>query len=195
MRVEVRTVLFGVQYKEPEDYRSLPIPEIKVLVNKCPRSDALSLPKREFTGDDCIDDATHLPKGMVVFTEQVRTYGTRSIEADEPVLVVLYLGLTSNTDSGTWLSVWKAAAGLPMAEEHFLVDAYKQLQDTIDDKLFYLLPEKFTLTQAHGIYDSITGYPLKPPHFRRKIADKVKETDEFTQRAGHRPAKLYTKGV
>ena len=195
MRVEVRTVLFGVQYKEPEDYRSLPTPEIKVLVNKCPRSDAVSLPKREFTGNEYLDEATQFPKELSVFTEQVHTYDTRSIEADEPVLVVLCLGLASNTDTGDWYSLSTAATELTEAEEQFLYDAYAQLKSTVDDNLFYLLPEKFTLTQAHGIYDSITGYPLKPPHFRRRIADKVKETDEFTQRAGHRPAKLYTKGV
>lgn len=67
---------------------------------------------------------------------------------------------------------------------------------------FDFLPEKFTLTAFQkvqetlmGIQESILGVSLLTANFRRKTADLVEETDEYTEGAGHRPARLYRKKV
>ena len=59
--------------------------------------------------------------------------------------------------------------------------------------LFDFLPEKFTLTALQKVQETIMDISVLPANFRRKISDLVAETDEYTQGAGHRPAKLYTR--
>ena len=59
------------------------------------------------------------------------------------------------------------------------------------DTIFDFLPEKFTLTQLQKVQETVMNISVLPANFRRKITDYVIETDEYTQGAGHRPAKLY----
>lgn len=59
------------------------------------------------------------------------------------------------------------------------------------ETVFDFLPEKFTLTAMQKVQETIMNISILPANFRRKIKDFVVETDEFTQGAGHRPAKLY----
>ena len=61
------------------------------------------------------------------------------------------------------------------------------------DAIFDFLPEKFTLKALQRVQETIMNITVLPANFRRKIADFVVETDEYTQGAGHRPAKLYRK--
>lgn len=56
---------------------------------------------------------------------------------------------------------------------------------------FNLMPELFTLTELQKVYEVIQGKELLAAAFRRKIANMVIETDEFTKDAGHRPSKLF----
>ena len=53
------------------------------------------------------------------------------------------------------------------------------------------MSEKFTLTQLQQVYEVILGKSLLKANFRRKIANMVEETDEYTKNSGHRPSKLY----
>ncbi|MGC5328308.1 NUDIX hydrolase [Brevibacillus sp. SYSU BS000544] len=59
------------------------------------------------------------------------------------------------------------------------------------DIVFNLMHERFTLTELQQVYEVILGKELLAAAFRRKIANKVTETNEFTKNAGHRPSKLY----
>ena len=61
------------------------------------------------------------------------------------------------------------------------------------ETIFDFLPEKFTLTALQKVQETIMNISILPANFRRKISDYVVETDEYTQGAGHRPAKLYRK--
>lgn len=56
---------------------------------------------------------------------------------------------------------------------------------------FNLMPELFTLTELQQVYEVILDKELLAAAFRRKIADMVIETNQFTKDAGHRPSKLY----
>lgn len=59
------------------------------------------------------------------------------------------------------------------------------------DAIFDFLPEKFTLTALQKVQETITDIAVLPANFRRKVAEYVEETDEYTTGAGHRPAKLF----
>ncbi|NLD46851.1 MAG: NUDIX hydrolase [Clostridiaceae bacterium] len=59
------------------------------------------------------------------------------------------------------------------------------------DIAFSLMPELFTLSELQKVYEVILGRELLAAAFRRKIADMVIETNQFTKDAGHRPSKLY----
>lgn len=59
------------------------------------------------------------------------------------------------------------------------------------DIAFNLMPELFTLSELQQVYEVVLGKELLAAAFRRKIADKVIETNQFTKDAGHRPSKLY----
>ncbi|MDR3233570.1 MAG: hypothetical protein LBT46_07920 [Planctomycetaceae bacterium] len=53
------------------------------------------------------------------------------------------------------------------------------------------LPEYCTLTQLQQVYETVLGCELLKVNFRRKIEDKVVETDQFTDISGHRPSRLF----
>lgn len=57
--------------------------------------------------------------------------------------------------------------------------------------IFDFLPEKFTLTELQNVQEAVMNISVLPANFRRKVAGLVEETDEYTEGAGHRPAKLY----
>lgn len=57
--------------------------------------------------------------------------------------------------------------------------------------IFDFLPEKFTLTQLQRVQETIMNISVLPANFRRKAAEYVTKTDEYTSGAGHRPAKLF----
>ncbi len=59
------------------------------------------------------------------------------------------------------------------------------------DMIFDFLPEKFTLNALQKVQETIMNISVLPANFRRKISGYVVETDEYTQGAGHRPAKLF----
>jgi 8-oxo-dGTP diphosphatase len=59
------------------------------------------------------------------------------------------------------------------------------------DIVFNLMPPLFTLSELQRVYEIILGKELLAAAFRRKIAERVIETDESTRDAGHRPSKLY----
>ena len=56
---------------------------------------------------------------------------------------------------------------------------------------FHLMPELFTLTELQQVYEVILGKRLAKAAFRKRIASWVAETEQYSERAGHRPARLY----
>lgn len=82
-----------------------------------------------------------------------------------------------------------------IAFDHAKIIAYglERLRNKIEytDIAFQLMPELFTLTELQQVYEIILDKELLKANFRRKIADMVIETDEFTKDSGHRPSKLF----
>jgi len=71
--------------------------------------------------------------------------------------------------------------------------AVDRLRNKIEytDLAFNLMPEYFTLTQLQQVYETILDCELLKANFRRKIENKVVETDQFTEGDGYRPSRLF----
>lgn len=82
-----------------------------------------------------------------------------------------------------------------LAFDHGIIIHYglERLRNKIEytDIAFHLMGEYFTLTELQQVYEVILDKELLKANFRRKIADRVIETNLYTKDAGHRPSKLY----
>lgn len=85
--------------------------------------------------------------------------------------------------------------GLAFDHAVIIATAVQTLRDSTSDMeiVFEFLPEKFTLAALQKAQETIMNISLLSANFRRKIAEHVVETDEYTEGAGHRPAKLFTR--
>ncbi len=84
-----------------------------------------------------------------------------------------------------------------IAFDHAKIIAYAvgRLRGKIEytDIALHLMPRQFTLTALQQVYEVILDKPLLKAAFRRKIVDLVKETENYTDKVGHRPSRLYEK--
>lgn len=87
--------------------------------------------------------------------------------------------------------------GLAFDHAHIITLAIERLRGKIEytDVSFHLMPEKFTLTELQNVYETVLDTELLSANFRRKIAGKVEETEEYAQNAGHRPSKLFRRAL
>lgn len=85
------------------------------------------------------------------------------------------------------------SAGVAFDHGKFIEYAIDRLRNKIEytSLAFNLMPKLFTLTALQQVYEVIQGKELLAAAFRRKIANMVIETNEFTKDAGHRPSKLF----
>ncbi|HEY8462429.1 MAG TPA: NUDIX domain-containing protein [Bacillota bacterium] len=85
------------------------------------------------------------------------------------------------------------APGIAFDHTKMIAYAIERLRNKLEytDIAFNLMPERFTLSQLQQVYEVILGKQLLPAAFRRKIANMVQETGDYTKAAGHRPSKLY----
>lgn len=83
--------------------------------------------------------------------------------------------------------------GIAFDHGKFIEYAIDRLRKKIEytSLTFNLMPELFTLTELQQVYEVIQGKELLAAAFRRKIANMVTESDQFTKDAGHRPSKLF----
>ncbi|OXM85331.1 NUDIX hydrolase [Paenibacillus rigui] len=83
--------------------------------------------------------------------------------------------------------------GIAFDHAQIIEYAIRRLQNKIEytDIVFNLMPPLFTLSELQQVYEVILGKELLAAAFRRKIANMVVETNEYTKDAGHRPSKLY----
>lgn len=83
--------------------------------------------------------------------------------------------------------------GIAFDHAKIIAAALSALCDMADDMdiIFEFLPQKFTLASLQKIQETLLGTTLLTANFRRKISPLVEETDEYTEGAGHRPARLF----
>ena len=87
----------------------------------------------------------------------------------------------------------KDSGGLAFDHARIIAQALSVLRNSARDfnVIFDFLPERFTLTELQNVHETVMNVSVLPANFRRKVADLVEETDEYTEGAGHRPAKLF----
>ncbi len=85
------------------------------------------------------------------------------------------------------------STGIAFDHAKMILYGIERLKNKIEytDIAFNLMPELFTLSELQQVYEVILGKELLAAAFRRKIANMVTETNQFTKDAGHRPSKLY----
>ncbi len=85
--------------------------------------------------------------------------------------------------------------GLAFDHAKIIANAITALRSKAEDPsvVFNFLPEKFTLASMQRVNEILLGTPLLTANYRRKISDMVTEEDEYTEGAGHRPARLFRK--
>lgn len=132
-----------------------------------------------------------------VNTENGYTY-ERDVEialenGDDRLSVVIRI--TTTFEEGTKDIKREIISSEGIAFDHGKIIEYgiERLRNKIEytDIAFNLMPKHFTLTELQKVYEIIQGKELLAAAFRRKIADMVIETNEYTKDAGHRPSKLY----
>jgi len=85
------------------------------------------------------------------------------------------------------------AKGIAFDHAKIIEYGIERLRNKIEytDIAFNLMPKKFALTELQQVYEVILDTELLKANFRRKIANMVMETDEYSKDAGHRPSKLF----
>jgi len=134
--------------------------------------------------------------------------GTKNVNGKGYILQRLYnLRLSDEEDNlSAVIKVVKTVEGRVSRVEREIVESHgiafdhakiieyavERLRNKIEytDIAFNLMPERFTLTELQQVYEVILVGAVKA-NFRRKIANMVIETNEYTKDAGHRPSKLF----
>jgi ADP-ribose pyrophosphatase YjhB (NUDIX family) len=82
-------------------------------------------------------------------------------------------------------------ANLAFDHEKIVKDALIRLQNKIEYTgiVFHLVNEKFTVKELQLVYEAIQGHLIQS--FRRKMGERIIQTDELTDGVAHRPARLF----
>jgi 8-oxo-dGTP diphosphatase len=125
-------------------------------------------------------------------------------EPEARVITIAYVSLVKISDYTPHASSFAQSAGWTVVNEiqDLAFDHYEILtaaKEKLKRKIkiqpigFNLLPEKFTLSQLHRLYESILGKPLDKRNFRRKIQKLGILTNLKEKQRGvpHKPSELY----
>ncbi len=129
----------------------------------------------------------------VTFQEKSKDCWHLSLQSGEAVLSAIVQAAPSAT-AKTRFAILENQ-GLAFDHTSILASALETLRREGEkmETVFAFLPEKFTLFTLQKVQETLLGISLLTANFRRKIADFVEETDEYTEGAGHRPARLFRK--
>jgi len=157
----------------------------------------------EIRASDDADDAKWFTVSCKLYQEQ------KTVTEKGYILQRLFkLSLSSDEDSlSAILKIIKTVEGKVTRVEREVVESngiafdhakiieygIERLRSKIEytDIAFNLMPELFTLTKLQKVYEVILDAELLKANFRRKVAEMVIETNEYTKDAGHRPSKLF----
>lgn len=139
-----------------------------------------------------------------MYLDQARAFGEVNRHPVGRVITVGYFSLIKrhlhNAEASSWAEklVWHNVNTVPkLAFDHndVLESALDRLRKRIRRQPvgFNLLPEKFTLLELQGLYESILNETFDKPNFRKKVLDMklLEPLNEVQKNVAHRPAKLY----
>ncbi|HBL85083.1 MAG: ADP-ribose pyrophosphatase [Clostridiales bacterium GWF2_38_85] len=180
-------------------------------VNRDPRTRVISTSylslvdssKLNIQANDDADDAKwftvtlRLQKEEKNITEQgyclMQYYNLKLVSESETMIAVIKI---EKTVEGRIVKIKREivdSEGIAFDHAKIIEYGIERLRNKIEytDIAFHLMPERFTLTELQQVYEIILDTELLKANFRRKIADMVIETNEYTKDAGHRPSKLF----
>lgn len=115
------------------------------------------------------------------------------------ILLEAEIVCTKVVSENTITTDYTVASSNNIAFDHAKIIAYaiERLRGKVEytSIAFHLMPSLFTLTELQQVYEIILDKELLKANFRRKIAGLVIETDQFTERAGHRPSRLFRRNM
>ena len=179
---------FSLRTVKSDAYRASPELKLCVLLVRRgghPFKDHWALPGGFLQRGESIDECA--------FREDSKDYWHLQLRNRETVLSAKLLAAPSAT-AKTRFAILENE-GLAFDHASILASAMDTLRREGEkmETVFAFLPEKFTLFALQKVQETLLGITLLTANFRRKIADFVEETDEYTEGAGHRPARLFRK--
>lgn len=113
--------------------------------------------------------------------------------AEEELSAVVAKTITAKTTSTGMDFNIVANEGLAFDHAKIIACAIERLRGKVNytDIALHLMPKLFTLTELQQVYEVVMDKELLKAAFRRKVANLVAETDQYTENAGHRPSRLY----
>lgn len=155
-----------------------------------------------------------------VYLEQLKTYGDNLVRDPRGrVISVAYMALATKqglsglevNDRTAWfwlsmkrdnkhnvvdVSFYKEGEDLVLNDLAFdhkqmVIDAINRIKNKVEytDVVFSLMPRYFTIRDLQTVYEAILGYQVYS--FRRRIGNKVIQTNKVTTGDAHRPAALF----
>ena len=137
------------------------------------------------------------------YIEQVGAFGNVDRDPGERVVSICYFALIKAAEyrddlklrcNATWVDYQKLP---PLYGDHNLMahQAKKILQEKLawSPLAFYLMPEKFTLTQLQMLFETIYGEKLDKRNFRKKLTEDnhIVSTGEIDKTTSRRGASLF----
>ena len=105
--------------------------------------------------------------------------------------------LSSSEESVTLGFSYGKCISSEIAFDHaqIIYDGLMKLRELVrtGDTLFSLLPELFKISEMQAIYELVLDKKDSPANFRRKMMNRIEETEMSSSNEGHRPSKLYRK--
>ena len=137
-----------------------------------------------------------------VYLEQLYTWGDPGRDPRMRILSVSYYALVPESRlmhpaPGTALYPAEKIVQEPLAFDHAQIIRCGRERirgkATYTDIAFSLVGEEFTLPELQSVYEILLGQKLYKANFRKKIADKIEETEKMTSGDAHRPSRIYRK--
>lgn len=135
-----------------------------------------------------------------VYLEQLQTYGDPARDPRGWIPTVAYLALINAAvlGAGEPAARWFPVDALPrLAFDHAAVvaDGVARLRGKLwwSNIAVGLLPERFTMPQARGVFEAISGHRYEPSNFRRELEHSglVRALGSVAKGGAGRPAALY----
>lgn len=109
-------------------------------------------------------------------------------------------GLVGLGGGYTWAARPGGLAALSDDESRVLARSLATLADALGHTMlaFSLVPDVFTLSDLHQVYEAVWGRPLDPPNFRRSLLRTRRvlvDTGQTRPDTNGRPAVLYVRGT
>lgn len=134
-----------------------------------------------------------------IYLEQLYTWGSPDRDPRMRVISVSYYALVPEgmlqPTEADFYSAQEIAAAQDIAFDHSKIVAYgiERIRNKVNysDIAFSLVGEEFTLPELQRVYEILLGQKLYKANFRKKIADKIVETEKMTSGEKHRPSRIY----